>query len=185
MRPGELVALKKSDLDFNKNTIRISKTLYSEKNNMKEYMLDTTKTNRSRTIDMDESIMKMLKQQVRSNDRHKMKYRTMIEDFHDKDFVFQRNNGYPLLTKNLSSRMKRLLKFSEVKKELTPHSFRHTHISMMTEAGVELSTIIERVGHIDPNTTLKVYTHVTEMMKATSINKVTAQHTTILEKLSF
>src|SRR5690625_5927697 len=37
MRPGELVALKKSDLDFNKNTIRISKTLYSENNNMKEY----------------------------------------------------------------------------------------------------------------------------------------------------
>src|SRR5699024_1482485 len=45
MRPGELVALKKSDLDFNKDTIRISKTLYSEKNNMKEYVLDTTKTN--------------------------------------------------------------------------------------------------------------------------------------------
>src|SRR5699024_12747881 len=36
MRPGELVALKKSDLDFDNNTIRISKTLYSEKNNMKE-----------------------------------------------------------------------------------------------------------------------------------------------------
>ncbi len=94
MRPGELVALKKSDLDFNKNTIRISKTLYSEKNNMKEYMPDTTKTNRSRIIDMDESIMKMLKQLVRSNDRHKMKYRTGIEDFHDEDFIFQRSNGY-------------------------------------------------------------------------------------------
>lgn len=185
IRPGELVALKKSDLDFNKNTIRISKTLYSEKNNMKEYVLDTTKTNRSRIIDMDESIMKMLKQLVRSNDRHKMKYRTVIEDFHDEDFVFQRSNGYPFLTKNLSDRMKRLLKFSEVKKELTPHSFRHTHISMMTEAGAELSTIMERVGHIDPNTTLKVYTHVTEKMKVTSIKNVTDHHTNILEKLSF
>ena len=184
MRPGELVALKKSDLNFNKNTIRISKTLYSEKNNMKEYLLDTTKTNRSRIIDMDESIMKMLKQLVRSNARHKMKYRTVVEDFHDEDFVFQRYNGYPFLTKNLSSRMKRLLKYSEVKKELTPHSFRHTHISMMTEAGAELSTIMERVGHIDPNTTLKVYTHVTEKMKATSIKNVTAHHTNILEKLS-
>src|SRR5690625_1925984 len=185
MRPGELVALKKSDLDFNKNTIRISKTLYSENNNMKEYVLDTTKTNRSRIIDMDEAIMKMLKQLVRSNDLHKMKYRTVIEDFHDEDFVFQRKNGYPFLTKNLSDRMKRLLKFSEVEKELTPHSFRHTHISMMTEAGAELSTIMERVGHIDPNTTLKVYTHVTEKMKVTSIKNVTDHHTNILEKLSF
>jgi len=185
MRPGELVALKKSDLDFDNNTIRISKTLYSEKNNMKEYMLDTTKTSKSRIIDMDESIMKMLKQLVRSNNRHKMKYRTVVEDFHDEDFVFQRYNGYPFLTKNLSSRMKRLLKSSEVKKELTPHSFRHTHISMMTEAGAELSTIMERVGHVDPNTTLKVYTHVTEKMKVTSIKNVTAHHTNILEKLSF
>src|SRR5699024_11316797 len=88
----------------------------------------------------DLSMMKMLKQLVRSNDRHKMKYRTMIEDFHDEDFVFQRKNGYPFLTKNLSNRMKRLLKFSEVKKKLTPHSFRHTHISMMTEARSEEQT---------------------------------------------
>src|SRR5699024_6476250 len=116
---------------------------------------------------------------------HKMKYRTVIEDFHDEDFVFQRSNGYPFLTKNLSDRMKRLLKFSEVKKELTPHSFRHTHIPMMTEAGAELSTIMERVGHIDPNTTLKDYTHVTEKMKVTSINNVTYHHTDNLEKLSF
>src|SRR5699024_8219909 len=48
MRPGELVALKKDDLDFNNNTIRITKTLYNENNNMKEYVLDTTKTNKAR-----------------------------------------------------------------------------------------------------------------------------------------
>src|SRR5699024_9091804 len=40
MSTGELVALKKSDLNFKKSTIRISKTLYSEKNNMKKYLLD-------------------------------------------------------------------------------------------------------------------------------------------------
>src|SRR5699024_2728433 len=179
MRPGELVALKKSDLDINKNTIRISKTLYSENNNMKEYVLDTTKTNRSRIIDMDESIMKMLKQLVRSNDLHKIKYRTVIEDFHDEDFVFQRKIGYAFLTK------KRLSKVTKIEKKWNPHNFRHKHISMMTEAGAELSTIMERVGHIDLNTTFKIYTHVTEKMKVTSIKNVTSHHTNILEKLSF
>src|SRR5699024_1639917 len=102
---------------------------------------------------MDESIMKMVKQLVRSNNHHKMKYRTVIEDFHDEDFVFQRKNGYPFLTKNLSDRMKRLFIFSEVKKELTPHNFRHRHRSMMWVTGAELFSRIERVGHIDPNTT--------------------------------
>src|SRR5699024_3311117 len=144
------------------------------------YVLDTTKTNRSRIIDMDESIMKMLKQLVRSNDLHKIKYRTVIEDFHDEDFVFQRKIGYPFLTKNLSDRMKRLLKFSEVEKELTHTRFRHKNISMMTEALAKLSTLKERVEHIENKTTLKVYTHVTEKMKVTSIKNVTSHHTHIL-----
>lgn len=184
MRPGELVALKKSDLDFKNNTIRISKTLYSENNNMKEYTLDTTKTNRIRTIDMDLSIMKMLRELVRNNDKHKMKYRTMLDDFHDEDFLFQRGNGYPYIIKNISNRMKRLLGYVDIKKNLTPHSFRHTHISMMTEAGAELSSIMERVGQADPNTTLKVYTHVTNNMKEKSVNNVSNLHSEILDKIT-
>lgn len=127
----------------------------------------------------------MLRELVRLNDTHKMKYRTLLEDFHDEDFVFQRNNGYPYVIKSLSSRMKRLLKFCDIKKNLTPHSFRHTHFSMLTESGTELSTIMERVGHVDPNTTLKVYTHVTEKMKIKSVENVTEIHNNILEKLPF
>lgn len=183
MRPGELISLKKSDLDFENNTIRISKTLYNENNNMKEYILDTTKTNKARTIDMDETIMKMLKRLVTKNDAHKMEYRTLIEDFHDKDFVFQRKNGYPFITKSIANRMQRILLLTNIEKKLTPHSFRHTHISMLTESGTELPTIMKRVGHEDPNTTLKVYTHVTDKMKMRSVESVTLHHSDILKKI--
>src|SRR5699024_5465177 len=61
MRPGELTAVKKSDLDFKNNTIRVSKTLYNENNNMKQYTLGPTKTNKIRIIDMDKKIMAMLR----------------------------------------------------------------------------------------------------------------------------
>jgi len=185
MRSGELLALKKSDLDFKNNTIRISKTLYNENNNMKEYVLDTTKTSITRTINLDPTIMKMLKTLVRKNDKHKLKYQTQIEDFHDADFVFQRTNGYPYITKSIANRMRRLLKFTDMEKHLTQHAFRHTHIFMMTEAGSELPTIMKKVGHEDPNTILKVYTHVTEKMKVKSVENVTLHHTDILDKLSF
>lgn len=80
--------------------------------------------------------------------------------------------------------MKRLLKFTDIKKNLTPHSFRHTHISMIAESGAELSTIMERVGHVDPNTTIKVYTHVTEKMKVKSINSLSNLHSDILNKIT-
>ena len=152
---------------------------------MREYKLETTKTNKMRIIEMDEKIMGMLKRLVRKNDKHKMKYRTQIEDFHDEDFLFQRPNGYPFVTKNIGDRMRRLMRYVSFDKKLTPHSFRHTHISMMTEAGDALPTIMKRVGHEDPETTLKVYTHVTEKMKIKSVKNVTAYHSNIIEKLLF
>lgn len=61
--------------------------------------------------------------------------------------------------------MNRLLRMTSIKKHATPHIFRHTHISMLAEAGVYLTTIMKRVGHDDQETTLNIYTHVTEKMK--------------------
>jgi len=118
---------------------------------------------------MNPIIMQLLKKRVHLNAVHKMKYKTQMEDFHDGDFVFQRPNGYPFITKNVGDRMKRIMKYIGIKKGLTPHSFRHTHISMMTKSGVDLPTIMKRVGHEDPDTTLKVYTHVTNKMKVKSV----------------
>ncbi|WP_373896211.1 tyrosine-type recombinase/integrase [Virgibacillus sp. CBA3643] len=61
--------------------------------------------------------------------------------------------------------MARLLEYTNIEKKATPHIFRHTHISMLAEADVDLATVMERVGHDDPQTTLKIYTHVTKKMK--------------------
>ncbi len=58
--------------------------------------------------------------------------------------------------------MNRILKRTSITKKATPHIFRHTHISMLIEAGVDLPTIMARVGHDDAKTTLKIYTHVTK-----------------------
>lgn len=152
---------------------------------MTDYTWDTAKTNKARTIDMDLNIMMMLLELVRSNDAHKMKYRTVVDYFHDESFLFQRTNGYPFIGKNLSSRMKRLLKFCEFDKSLTWHSFGHTHISLLTESGVELSAIMERVGYVDEYKTLKVYTLVTEKIKVKSIENLTAKHNNIIGNLRF
>lgn len=184
MRPGEVIALKKQDLDFENNKIRISKTLINENNNMKKYEIETTKTSRVRIIDMDESIMRMLKKVVRDNNAHKMEYQTLIDEFHDEDFVFQRFNGYPFMTKSIGDRMRRIMKHLDINKHLTPHSLRHTHVSMLTELKNDLPTIMDRVGHRDPETTLKVYTHVTNKTKVKSIENLTSHHSDILKKIT-
>ena len=43
MRAGELLALKWSDIDFENNTINITKTYYNPNNNKKQYQILTPK----------------------------------------------------------------------------------------------------------------------------------------------
>ncbi|BCG60032.1 hypothetical protein PUR_34570 [Paenibacillus sp. URB8-2] len=51
---------------------------------------------------------------------------------------------------------------------------------MLTEAGVDLATIMARVGHDDEKTTLKLYTHVTNKMKKDATEKVKIHFESIL-----
>lgn len=185
MRSGELLALEKSDLNFENNTIWIGKTLYNESNNIRKYDILPTKTNVARIINVEKSIMVMLKRLIVKNDENKLKNRLLIDGFHDSDFVFQHTNGYPFMTQNIRQRMDRLMRLTTIKKHLTPHSFRHTHISMLTEAGVDLPTIMKRVGHVDPETTLKVYTHVTNKMQEKSVKNLSAKFNDLLAKITF
>lgn len=67
--------------------------------------------------------------------------------------------------------MRRLLKIAELNPELPPHSLRHTHTSLLAEAGVSLPQIMERLGHKDEDTTKHVYLHVTKEMKKEASQK--------------
>ena len=45
---------------------------------------------------------------------------------------------------------------------ITIHGFRHTHASALFAAGASIKEVQERLGHEDAQTTLNIYTHVTE-----------------------
>ncbi|QDQ01162.1 site-specific integrase [Lysinibacillus fusiformis] len=186
MRSGELCALKWSDVDFRNNTIRITKTLYNESNNMKKYELTPPKTEGSvRTIQIEKKIMDLLKFYRKNQMKVIAQYcHVHPDEYHDGNFVFCRANGYPYVQKNINERMDRLLTYTSIKKSATPHIFRHTHISMLTEAGVDLSTIMERVGHDDAQTTLKIYTHVTKNMKNDASEKMSVTFENIMQNIN-
>ncbi|WP_051405168.1 tyrosine-type recombinase/integrase [Bacillus cihuensis] len=67
--------------------------------------------------------------------------------------------------------MKRLLKLAGLNIEITPHSLRHTHTSLLAEAGVSLPQITERLGHKDEDTAKNVYLYVTKEMKKEASQK--------------
>ena len=67
--------------------------------------------------------------------------------------------------------MARLFTIAGINQELTPHSLRHTHTSLLAEAGVALEQIMDRLGHSDDQITKNVYLHVTQEMKKEASQK--------------
>ncbi len=50
------------------------------------------------------------------------------------------------------------------------HSLRHTHATMLLEAGANIKDIQERLGHSKLATTMDTYSHVTNKMKKDTVN---------------
>ena len=151
IRTGEMCALKWKDINIKEQTISISKTYYNPTNNRKEYKLLTPKTNTSvRIIDIDDTVINELLRHKAFQNKAIMQYRDV---YHNEGFVFasfdDKLPGYPLYIKKIENRMRRLLKLAGLNTELTPHSLRHTHTSLLAEAGVSLPQIMERLGHKD------------------------------------
>ncbi|APT17335.1 integrase [Staphylococcus epidermidis] len=46
---------------------------------------------------------------------------------------------------------------------------RHSHISLLSQLGISLRAIMDRVGHTDHKTTLQIFNHVTEQIRKNTI----------------
>jgi len=163
LRIGEMIALKWADIDFINETLRVYKTYYNPTNNKLNYQLLTPKTESSvRTISIDPVLIDLL-------ELHKQEQKKTMQDngsfYNNNDFIFATSEGYPKTIKHIAIRMQRLLKRTTIKKNVTPHSFRHTHTSLLIEANVHIKEIQERLGHSDINTTMDIYAHMTKNIK--------------------
>lgn len=168
MRAGELLALKWSDIDFENNTISITKTYYNPNNNKKHYQILTPKTESSiGKISVDPHVIQLLKD-----------YKVNVQDtwknelYVDNNFVFTDVNGYPLVIKKLSTWIQTIMKKTDItNKHISTHSFRHTHCALLIEAGVHIKEIQERLRHKDINTTMNIYAKITNSYKKDASQK--------------
>ncbi|NHA36788.1 site-specific integrase [Staphylococcus schleiferi] len=167
LRAGELIALKWSDIDFDNNIISITKTYYNPNNNKKKYQILTPKTESSiGKISVDPNVVKMLRN-----------YKINVQDtwknelYVDNNFVFTDINGYPLVIKKLQLWIKSILKNTNINKNISTHSFRHTHCALLIEAGVHIKEIQERLRHKDINTTMNIYAKITNSYKKDASQK--------------
>ncbi len=138
IRSGELLALTEEDFDFDKFTVRISK---SYQRISREDVVTEPKTEKSnRTIKMPDFLNEEMKE-----------YMASLYGNKKTDRIFPITKGY------LHSEMKRGCKEQGIKK-IRVHDLRHSHVSLLIEMGFSAVAIADRVGHENIDITYR-YAH--------------------------
>lgn len=166
LRIGELMALRLQDYDKTKKEINVNGTISHTKTRSGELIRGTPKNSYSeRVVRLDDRADKIIRYLILENKRA---VAWKMDGYVDKGYIFTAINGDPISIQQANAAL------AKVCPGLTTHIFRHTHISLLAELGIPIKAIMQRVGHNDPATTLKIYTHVTASMQDDVINKLQA-----------
>jgi len=146
MRRGELLALEWSDINFEKNEIRINKSWVREKGKSGGTLNDP-KAQSFRVIKVPEALMNLLRR-CRVNEG---KGRTYV--------VSQLRSDKRVSPSNFEKMFNRWKKKAGISKEVHIHTTRHTYCTLGQEAGADAFDLIQQTGHSDPRMLYKVYFH--------------------------
>jgi len=151
LRSGELLALKWTDIAFDKNCIFLEHTMRKG-----ELKTSSSTKNHNRIVIVPEATIKALKEHKKSNGC---------------EFVFVTRYKKPFTeTKNvIKYHLKPLLKKVQVQyKEL--NTTRHSYVSIMRNQGVDISLVCDIAGHSKEVSDKHYYTNVVTEQKINAVN---------------
>ncbi|MFC1760211.1 tyrosine-type recombinase/integrase, partial [Candidatus Neomarinimicrobiota bacterium] len=72
--------------------------------------------------------------------------------------IFLSRNGKPLTRMMVWVIIKKWVSLTNIKKDISPHTLRHSFATHLLEGGADLRAVQEMLGHTDISTT-QIYTH--------------------------
>lgn len=161
LRIGEVCALRWENIDFESKKIHIEKTIeriYSKEENKTIVIIDTPKSITSvRTIPINSKLYNILKQ-IRGKSKKT-------------DFVLTGSSEHYVEPRNYQYHFKEILKRNKVKKYKF-HTLRHTFATNCIEAGMDIKSLSEILGHADVSITLNIYVHSSDKIKRKYLEKI-------------
>ena len=167
LRRGEALALKWKEIDLDNKTITVNHTAVLLDG---KQVLQSPKTKASkRIIQIDDNTIKILKSWRLQQKKDFLKAGKVY--LHDENFVFTNHAQEWTRLKTINNALKYFYNHHPELKEITVHGFRHTHASLLFEAGVEAKAISDRLGHTNIQTTLNLYTHLNDTQRINTVNQ--------------
>ncbi len=156
MRRGEILALRWRDVDLDRATIRVERSL-EETGMGKNLRFKEPKTRHGRrNIALPSSLVA----ELRSHWRTQQELRLALGrgKAAPDDLVFCTPDGGPRKPNSITREWSRVVVSKKLPK-VSFHALRHTHVSQLIASGMDVLTISRRIGHASPTITLGVYGH--------------------------
>ncbi|MBR1717802.1 MAG: site-specific tyrosine recombinase XerD [Bacilli bacterium] len=135
LRISELVNLKMQDIDLEDDIVRI----YG-------------KGSKERIVPIGDYAINYLKKYI-------YVYRSSLMHNKVSDYIFLNSRGDRISRQAMFKLIKKIIRDKNIKKNVSPHTLRHSFASHMLENGADLRSIQELLGHSDISTT-QIYTHI-------------------------
>lgn len=171
MRIGEVLARSKNDVNLRANTLKIDNTLTRDLNgktilgkHTKTYNKKTGIDSGKRTITMNSEVKKIINEQLKLKISNI--YQLLFWDYETNTFVsYYEINAWLRRLNN---------KYKITDLDLSTHNLRHTYVTRLREAGVDMKIIQYLVGHVEGSSiTNDVYTSLSEEFIEKELQKVT------------
>ena len=143
-RAGEVLALKRSDLDFEGRIIRIRRTL----DHATRMMHAPKSKSSSADLPMPQALEKRLRTFLASHWRE-----------NEADLLFCNSKGKPMQRDKVAYKLQDTLKELGIEKAAL-HAFRHMAASELIDSGAPVSVVQRQLRHSDSRITLQRYTHI-------------------------
>ncbi len=152
-RRGELLALRRSDIDFVKQEITISKTRNRYKREIIEQNL--TKSDLPRTISIDAETCQILKDHIKqmTQEASTSPFPLLVSDY-----LFVQEDGSPIDPSTPSNLFYKTWKRLGLRSQRL-HDLRHFHATELIRSGANILEVRDRLGHSSIEITLGIYGH--------------------------